>query len=152
MVESKELAEVDGALRSVIDVLHDGHQGLLQIGEHLKNETTKLYILSESQVRAEYAAELENELHRHGERDVNEGGTASGTLHRVWGDLKALMGADDRSLLTTAEQGEDEAVKGYEKALEAVMPGDIRDLLVTQKKHIAHSHNKIRDLRDGIAA
>ena len=152
MVESKELAEVDGALRSVIDVLHDGHQGLLQIGEHLKNETTKLYILSESQVRAEYAAELENELHRHGERDVNEGGTASGTLHRVWGDLKALMGADDRSLLTTAEQGEDEVVKGYEKALEAVMPGDIRDLLVTQKKHIAHSHNKIRDLRDGIAA
>jgi len=62
------------------------------------------------------------------------------------------MGADDRSLLTTAEQGEDEEVKGYEKALEAVMPGDIRDLLLTQKKHIAHSHNKIRDLRDGIAA
>jgi uncharacterized protein (TIGR02284 family) len=152
MVGSKELSEVDGALRSVIDVLHDGHQGLLQIGEHLKNETTKLYILSESQVRAEYAAELENELHRHGERDVNEGGTASGTLHRVWGDLKARMGADDRSLLTTAEQGEDEEVKGYEKALEAVMPGDIRDLLLTQKKHIAHSHNKIRDLRDGIAA
>jgi len=152
MAESKELVEVDRALRSVIDVLHDGHQGLLQIGEHLKNETTKLYILSESQVRAEYAAELENELHRHGERDVNEGGTASGTLHRVWGDLKALMGADDRSLLSTAEQGEDEEVKGYEKALEAVMPGDIRDLLVTQKKHIAHSHNKIRDLRDGIAA
>jgi uncharacterized protein (TIGR02284 family) len=152
MAESKELAEVDGALRSVIDVLHDSHQGLLQIGEHLKNETTKLYILSESQVRAEYAAELENELHRHGDRDVNEGGTASGTLHRVWGDLKAYLGADDRNLLTTAEQGEDEAVKAYAIALEAVLPGDIRELLEAQKKHIAHSHNKVRDLRDGIAA
>ncbi|MDR3751836.1 MAG: PA2169 family four-helix-bundle protein [Terracidiphilus sp.] len=152
MAESKELAEVNGALRSVIDVLHDSHQGLLQIGEHLKKETTKLYILSESQVRDEYAAELENTLHRHGQRDVNEGGTASGTLHRVWGDIKAYLGADDHSLLATAEQGEDEAVKAYEKALEAVLPGDIRDLLVTQKTHIAHSHSKVRDLRDGIAA
>jgi len=133
MVGSKELSEVDGALRSVIDVLHDGHQGLLQIGEHLKNETTKLYILSESQVRAEYAAELENELHRHGERDVNEGGTASGTLHRVWGDLKARMGADDRSLLTTAEQGEDEEVKGYEKALEAVRKYKFRPAMKGRK-------------------
>jgi len=76
MVGSKELSEVDGALRSVIDVLHDGHQGLLQIGEHLKNETTKLYILSESQVRAEYAAELENELHRHGEPCIASGATS----------------------------------------------------------------------------
>jgi uncharacterized protein (TIGR02284 family) len=152
MAESKELTDVNETLRSVIEVLHDGHKGMLQIGEHLKNEAAKLYFLKESQVRAEYAAELENELHRHGEHDVNEGGTVSGTLHRVWGDLKAHLGVEDHSLLATAEEGEDEAVKAYEKALEAVMPGDIRDLLENQKKHILQSHNRVRDLRDATAA
>jgi len=151
MSETQELTIVNETLRSVIDVLHDGHQGLMKIGEHLKDETTKFFLLRESQIRAEFAADLENELHRHGQHDVKEGGTASGALHRVWGDFKAYLGASDHSLLETAEQGEDEAKKAYSKALEADLPGDIRNVLEAQFRHIVESHNAVRDLRDGVS-
>ena len=40
-------------------------------------------------------------------------GTTAGTLHRVWGDLKAKLGGGDHTLLETAEQGEDVAKEAY---------------------------------------
>jgi uncharacterized protein (TIGR02284 family) len=152
MTEAKEASELSDVLRSVIEVLHDGHEGMMEIGKHLKDESTKLFFLRESQVRAEFAAELENELHRHGERDVNEGGTAAGAIHRVWGEAKAHLGGGDHTLLATAEQGEDAAKAAYAKALQKKLPGDVLDVLRTQQAHIVQSHNIVRDLRDAKAA
>jgi uncharacterized protein (TIGR02284 family) len=152
MQETKELVDVNKVLRQVIDVLHDGHEGMMEIEKHLKDENAKHFFQRESQVRAEYAAELENELHRLGQHDVKEGGTASGSIHRAWGEIKAHLGAGDHSLLATAEQGEDAAKKAYETALEDKMPGDVRELLQTQQKHIIEAHNRVRDLRDSKAA
>ncbi len=152
MAEAKEAGDLNEVLRSVIEVLHDGHEGMMEIGKHLKDESTKRFFLRESQVRAEFAAELENELHRHGEHDVNEGGTASGAIHRVWGEVKAHLGGGDHTLLATAEQGEDAAKAAYEKALKEKLPGDVLGVLRTQQAHIVQSHNKVRDLRDAKAA
>lgn len=110
--------------------------------------------LEETQVRANFAAELENELHRLGIHDVNEGGTVAGTVHRVWADLKSKMGGSDHTLLETAEQGEDEAKSKYAEALSENLPGNVSELLREQQSHILLSHDKIRGLRDnqGIAA
>jgi len=152
MSEAKEAGDLNEVLRSVIEVLHDGHEGMMEIGSHLKDEATKLFFLRESQIRAEFAAELENELHRHGEHDVKEGGTASGALHRVWGELKSKLGGGDHTLLATAEQGEDAAKAAYEKALKENLPGDVLAVLRTQRAHIVRSHDMVRDLRDAKAA
>jgi uncharacterized protein (TIGR02284 family) len=152
MTEEIKTSTINETLRSLIEVLHDGHAGMMEIGKHLKDEATKQFFLRESQVRAEYAAELENELHRHGEHDVKEGGTAAGTLHRVWGEVKAHLGGEDHTLLATAEQGEDAAKAAYAKALAVKLPGDIADLLRTQQAHIVQSHDRVRDLRDAKVA
>ncbi len=138
-------------VRSVIQVLHDGQKGLAAIGSELKDESAKHFLLQETQVRAEYAAELENELHRLGVRDVNEGGTAAGTVERVWGDLKAKLGGGDSTLLETAEQGEDAAKAKYAEALTETLPGNIAHLLRDQQTHVLESHDKIRSLRDSHA-
>ena len=107
-------------------------RGLATIGAELKNETAKHYFLQETQLRAEYAAELENELHRLGVHDVHEGGTAAGTAHRVWADVKAKLGGGGRShIAETAEQGEDEAKERYSEALNETLPGNIAELLRT---------------------
>ena len=98
-------AELEKVLKNVINVLQDGQKGFADLGEHLKDDTLKRYFLAESLKRANFRAELENELHRHGVKDVHEEGTALGTLHRTWGDLKAKIATpDDHSLLATAEQ------------------------------------------------
>ena len=139
-------------VRSVIQVLHDGQKGLAAIAGELKDESAKHYLLEETQMRASYAAELENELHRLGVHDVHEAGTAAGTVHRIWGDLKAKLGGSDHTLLETAEQGEDEAKAKYADALKETLPGNIADLLRQQQVHILESHNTIRDLRDAKAS
>ena len=139
-------------VRSVIRVLHDGQSGLAAIGAELKDEAAKHYFLQETQLRAEYAAELENELHRLGVHDVKEGGTAAGVVHRVWADLKAQLGGGDHTLLKTAEEGEDETKEKYAEALQETLPGTIAELLREQQAHILESHEKIRGFRDMTAA
>ncbi len=144
--------EAEGVLLEVIKVLIDGQKGFADIGEHIKDETLKRYFLAESLKRANFRAELENELHRAGMADVKQSGTTGGTVHRLWGDLKAHLGAgSDHQLLATAEQGEDAAKKSYKEALEKELPLPIRQLLTEQQAHILTSHDYVRNHRDALA-
>lgn len=150
---SEKNRDMERVLLDVIKILQDGQKGFADIGEHLKDDTLKRYFLAESLKRANFRAELENELHRAGIADVKESGTVSGALHRSWGDLKAKLGAgSDHQLLATAEQGEDTAKKAYKDALEHDLPLPIRQLLTEQQAHINSSHDYVRNHRDATKA
>ena len=148
MAENIEPEKVKTTLGKLIDVLRDSHQGFLEIGNHIKDEQTRLFFMKETQARANFAGELENELHRLGVHDVEQSGMISGKMHRVWGELKAKLGGGDHTLLATAEQGEDVAKKAYADALAEHLPGDVRDLLSRQQVHINASHDTVRGMRD----
>ncbi|WP_263383861.1 PA2169 family four-helix-bundle protein [Granulicella arctica] len=149
--ESKN-SEMEKVVRNLINTLQDSQKGFADIGEHLKDETLKRYFLAESLKRANFRGELENELHRHGVADVHETGTASGAVHRVWGDLKAKLGGGDHTLLETAEQGEDVAKKAYADALQQELPLPLHQLLSEQQAHVLTSHDYVRDHRDALAS
>lgn len=146
--DSAKQNEVKRVLHSLISTLQDSQRGFADIGEHLKDETLKRYFLAESLKRANFRAELENELHRAGEHDVKESGSAAGTIHRVWGDLKARLGGGDHTLLETAEQGEDEAKKSYKDALEQELPLPLHEIISEQQAHILTSHDYVKRARD----
>lgn len=143
--------DMEKVLLNVVETLQDSQKGFADIGEHLKDEQVKRYFLAESLKRANFRAELENELHRAGMADVKESGSVSGTVHRVWGDLKAKLGGGDHTLLATAEQGEDEAKKAYKEALEKELPLPIRQLLSEQQAHVMTSHDYVKAHRDALA-
>lgn len=145
---SKTVQEVEAALRSVIQTLIDGQEGFQRIGEDLKNETLKRYFLAESLRRAEFRGELETVLHQEGIHDVKESGTAAGTIHRVWADLKAKLGGGDHTLLVTAEEAEDELKRAYADALNKDLPFPVRQLLTAQAAHIQTSHDYVKAARD----
>lgn len=140
--------DMEDVLLDLISALEDSQKGFADIGEHLKDISLKRYFLAESLKRANFRAELENELHRAGMADVKESGTASGTMRRAWGDLKAKLGAGDHSLLETAEQGEDEAVDAYQKALKHDLPLPLRELLSEQQAQVLTSHDFVKSQRD----
>ena len=140
--------EMETVLLDLIKTLEDSQKGFADIGDHLKDISLKRFFLAESLKRANFRAELENELHRAGMADVKEGGTVSGAIHRTWGDLKAKLGGGDHGLLETAEQGEDEAKKAYEKALDHDLPLPIRELLVEQQEQVLTSHDFVKASRD----
>ncbi len=148
MPESIDQEKVRTALEKLIDVLRDSHQGFLELEKHLKHPEARTFFLQETQVRANFAGELENELHRLGEKDVKQSGMVSGKVHRAWGELKANLGGGDHTLLVTSVQGEDAALKAYDTALSTHLPADVKDVLTTQQAHIRQSHEKIVALRD----
>ena len=147
---NKKIVDV---LLDVIKNLQDGQKCFADIGEHLKDETVKRYFLAESLKRANFRAELENELHRHGVKDVHEEGTVAGSLHRTWGDIKGkVFGSSDHELLATAEQGEDKAKAAYKDALAQELPLPLHQLLSEQNAHIMNSHDYVRNHRDATAS
>jgi uncharacterized protein (TIGR02284 family) len=150
--DAGKTSEIHLVLKGLINVLQDSQKGFADIGDKLKDETLKRYFLAESLKRASFRGELEAELHREGVHDVHETGTAVGTIHRVWGDLKAKLGGDDHGLLDTAEQGEDVAKKPYEEALKQDLPLPIRQVLAEQQAHVITSHDFVRDHRNALAA
>jgi uncharacterized protein (TIGR02284 family) len=151
-IDSNKNAEFEKVVKEVINVLQDGQKGFADIGEHLKDDTLKRYFLAESLKRANFRGELENELHRHGVKDVHEEGTTAGALHRTWGDIKAkIVGTDDHTLLATAEQGEDTAKKTYADALKQELPLPLHQLLSEQAAHIQTSHDYVKSHRDALA-
>ncbi len=143
---------LEKVVKEVINILEDGQKGFADIGSHLTDETLKRFFLAESLKRANFRAELENELHRHGIHDVHEEGTTVGTLRRAWIHLKEKLHVDDHSLLVSAEAGEDEAKRVYADALTRELPLPLRQLLTEQNFHILSSHNYIRDHRDATAS
>ena len=145
---SKDLKETESALRSVIQVLIDGQDGFKKFGEQIKDEALKEYFLAESLTRAQFRGVLESILHQEGVHDVKESGTAVGTVRRAWGDIKSALGGGDSSLLTTAEEGENEAIEAYAKATETFLPLPVRQVLVTQAAHIDKSHEFIKAALD----
>jgi uncharacterized protein (TIGR02284 family) len=144
--------EMQLAIDGLISVLLDSQKGFTDIGDHLKDETLKKYFLAESLKRASFRGELEEVLHQNGVHDIKESGTAVGTVHRVWGDLKAKLGGGDHTLLETAEQGEDAAKKAYADALEQDLPLPVRQLLAEQQAHVLTSHDFVKSHRDALVA
>jgi uncharacterized protein (TIGR02284 family) len=144
--------EMKLALDSLISALLDSQKGFADIGEHLKDDTLKRYFLAESLKRASFRGDLEEVLHQNGVRDIKESGTTVGTLHRVWGDLKAKLGGGDHTLLETAEQGEDEAKKAYADALDQDLPLPVRQLIAEQQAHVLSSHDYVKSHRDALVS
>lgn len=147
------MAFENSAVRTVIEVLHDGEKGFHSLGEQLKDARAKSYFMEESAVRGKFASELELALSSVTGEKVSEGGTASGTMHRIWGELKTKMGGTDHTLLETAEQGEDAAKKAYEEVLQKNdVPAPVVSILRKQQSHIMASHDRVKAMRDATAA
>jgi uncharacterized protein (TIGR02284 family) len=148
MAESIDLEKVDKTLKNLIETLRDGQEGFSELGHRLSDPQAKHFFMEETTVRANFAGELENELHHLGVKDVKVGTSATSKVHRVWAELKNKLGGGDHALLDTAEQGEDTTKKAYAEALKEHLPANIRELLQRQEAQILQVHDRVKALRD----
>jgi uncharacterized protein (TIGR02284 family) len=128
--------ELETTLKSLVRVLDDSQISMAKMGERLETPLLRRCLLMESLCRANFRAELENILHRHGIADVHESGSASGKLYRAWAGLESALGAGDEAMLSTAEQAEDGIRDAYRASLTANLPLPVRQTLVEQQTHI----------------
>jgi uncharacterized protein (TIGR02284 family) len=113
------------------------------------NPTTAATFRRLAQQRATFYGELQEMAKNYGDK-VEESGSIAAALHRGWMSLKdAVAGSDPKGALDAAEQGEDHAVKAYEKALEETdMSTELRTVVSRQFTSVKTAHDEVKALRD----
>jgi len=137
---------VISTLNGLIETCKDGQEGFRQAAEGVDNSELKTLFNTYSQQRAQFAAELQNEVRRLG-GDPEKTSSTAGALHRGWINIKsAVTGKDESSIIAECERGEDSAVSTYEDALKENLPADIQTLLQRQFGQVKEAHDRIRAL------
>ncbi len=139
-------------LNTLIESCRDGQNGYRDAAEHVTNPGLRHFFNEQSLQRAQYAGELEQEAQHLGEHDPDRSGSVAAALHRAWFDFKANLGGGDHSILASVEAGEDRAKKVYEDAVKEKLPENLLTIIRRQQASIQAAHDRVRSLRDSIAA
>ncbi|MEY2412432.1 MAG: hypothetical protein QOD84_1038 [Acidobacteriaceae bacterium] len=140
-------------LGKLIETCRDGQKGYQDAAEHIKRPDLKTYFAQQSVERGKFAEELEREISRFSKAEKKESGSVAAALHRAWIDTKANLGAGDKSILDSVEQGEDVAKKAYEDALTGgKLNSAVAAIVQRQAESVKRAHDKVRSVRDQLAA
>lgn len=146
---AKSTTDFTSWLNQLIQTCKDAEQGFRDAADGVKDAAVREVLLEYARQRTQFASELQNHVKRLGDEPATSG-TASGSLHRGWMNLKsALSGKDDHAILAECERGEDSAVRNYQQVLQEDLPNDLRKVIEAQYRQILAAHNRMRALRDG---
>ena len=135
-------------LNGLVDISRDGAAGFRTCADDTDDATLKIYFQNRAQSCDEAVRILSAEVRRYG-GDPDKSGSAVGTLHRVWVDLKTMLSNNDSvAVLEECERGETAALMAYENALREELPGELRALLDHQYEGAKRNHDRVRQLRD----
>ena len=135
-------------LNGLVDISRDGAAGFRTCPDDTDDATLKIYFQNRAQSCDEAVRILSAEVRRYG-GDPDKSGSAVGTLHRVWVDLKTMLSNNDSvAVLEECERGEAAALMAYENALREELPGELRALLDHQYEGAKRNHDRVRQLRD----
>src|SRR5215213_6974454 len=116
-------------LNNLIETCKDGEEGFRAAADGVKNSDLRTLFLTYSQQRAQFAAELQNEVRNLGGGPEQTGSVAS-SLHRGWINIKSTVtGEDEGAVISECERGEDSAVKNYDEALNQDLPANILTII-----------------------
>ncbi|MGA8269995.1 MAG: PA2169 family four-helix-bundle protein, partial [Candidatus Sulfotelmatobacter sp.] len=138
-------------LEDLIETCKDGQKGYQDAASHVKRADLKAFFNEQSLERSRFAVELEAELPRLGEPNKKVSGSVSAKLHRAWIDTKVSLGAGDKAILASVEQGEDNAKESYQKALSGSLPGNVAEIVRRQAVSVQKAHDKVKTLSDSAA-
>ena len=121
---------------------------LKESGEHTDWEQMFLRFIDDSR---RYKMQIGAEVQALG-KDMEQGTSASGKLHRAWIAVKeTFTGHDVHNLLEEIERGEDAIKNAYVDALNSDdLPAYIIDMLDEQMQEILDAHDEIKLLRDSV--
>jgi uncharacterized protein (TIGR02284 family) len=136
-------------LKNLIQICRDGQNGFRDAAEKLTDPTVRSFFHERSLERGQFVGELENELHRLGEKDVDTSGTVGGAMHRGWMNMKSALGGGDHAILAEAERGEDAAKEAYRKAIDSKdLSQEILPTVTRQYDAIMRDHDRVKAFRD----
>jgi uncharacterized protein (TIGR02284 family) len=144
--------DVVDALNDLAECCKDGEYGFRACAEQAKREDLKSVFLQRADDCRRGAQELYEQIRACGGK-VDEGGSATGAMHRGWVAVKATLSTyDDKAVLEEAERGEDNAMARYRKALKQPLPANVKLVVERQMQGVQRNHDQIKMLRDQFRA
>ncbi|HSD34325.1 MAG TPA: PA2169 family four-helix-bundle protein [Alphaproteobacteria bacterium] len=131
-------------LKEVGKIIRDSEEGYRHSANDIDDWQLRSMFLELARIRGEQGDEVDRLLQRFGGEAAPKGGSASGTLHRTFVDLKAaITGHNRQAVIAEVVRGESYAESVFDKALRADLPADVRQVI---QRH----HNSVRDSRDRV--
>jgi len=144
--------DVTTVLNDLIETCKDGEYGFRQAAQDAHDPELKTLFSRRAGDCSTAAARLQEQVAALGD-EPEEGGTATGALHRGWLGLKsAVAGRTDLAILEECERGEDVAKSRYQSALREELPPQLLALVQQQYEGVLRNHDQVRDLRDRMRA
>jgi uncharacterized protein (TIGR02284 family) len=137
-----------GVLNDLIETCRDGEYGFNSCAEHCKTPELQQVFTARAGECRQGAQELQALVRQLG-GEADDGGSATGALHRGWVAVKGtLAGYSDKAMLEECERGEDAALARYRDALKEDLPPTVRTVVERQYEGVKRNHDQIRTLRD----
>lgn len=142
MAERTEL----GVLNHLLETCRDGERGFRFAAQHATDPEVREIFTTLTLQRAGFAEELAPHVRRLGGQ-ANTLGTAAGTIHRGWMNLKdALSSHPDDTLLAEAERGDRAAIDAYAGALDGMLPPTVTDIVDRQHTKIRGAYARLLEI------
>lgn len=150
--QSGDRDDVIDALNDLAECCKDGEYGFRSCAEQAKRADLKSVFLQRADDCRGAAQELYEQIRGLGGK-IDEGGSATGAMHRGWVAVKATLSTyDDKAVLEEAERGEDNAMARYRKALKQPLPAGVKLIVERQMQGVQRNHDQIKMLRDQFRA
>ena len=151
-MQMSDKRKVIDTLNDLIETCKDGEYGFRASAEQVKSESLSPTLNARAEDCRSAAAELRTQVLQLG-GEPQEGGSATGAMHRGWVAVKTkLTTYDDLAVLEECERGEDTALASYRKALDTDLPPLIRTVVERQYEGARRNHDQVRRLRDTLRA
>ncbi len=136
-------------LQELLEKNYDAEKGFTKAMTDAKNPSLKAFLQRQAAQRSRFANELSDIILNLNEKP-NESGSATGTLHRAWIDIKtSLSGDKDEAVLEECIRGEKASVDEYHDRLQKYdFPLGISDILTKQADDISATLSKVKTLED----
>ncbi|WP_405396221.1 PA2169 family four-helix-bundle protein [Maribacter sp. Asnod2-G09] len=133
-----DIAKIEDHLKDLVSKNEDAIKGFEKASENSKEVGIKRYFEKKVIDRMQFLRELRAAVPELDLGSVEIEGSAAGTLHRTWMDVKAFFAEDnDEAMLEEAVRGDKAAINDYDNALaEVMMPHRLKEIIRAQKEFL----------------
>jgi len=145
-----DIKKIENRLKDLVSKNEDAIKGFEKASENSKEVGIKSYFERKVVDRMKFLRELRASVPELDLGRVEIEGSAAGTLHRTWMDLKAFFAEDnDEAMLEEAVRGDKAAIDDYDKALaETMMPHRLKEIIRAQRECLQNDLETTEVLED----
>lgn len=141
-----------GKLDDLITTTIDSVRGFERSAEDTPNASFAAFFRDMARERQEVVAQLQAHSRAIG-GSPTEQGSAAGTLHRRWEDLRAALGGGDTAVIQEVERGEDYLKEEFERAMnDSNVSEETRAVIIRCYESVRRGHDRAAMLKRELAA